>query len=266
MPRDLLLPAWLFEAGIVATVLGSAYLGRCQGFFQATFHGFVVLGAFTGASLFLEPTRQWLAYEGVSGSLQYLTAYLGLISLGLVIGTLFRKVINRAAVARFSVVIDGLGGIAAGLLTGVLISAIFQIAITMLPPKWSTALPFPRPWLDFGRNALICFKRGLGEPTGTDALLTGEPLNFNETEAPGTQVSSEFFVDLNFDGSYSVGEPFLDETGDGKFSEGIPFVDLDGNEQRTLGVLSRYRLRSWGMTAAINGQVPKSRAVADKLD
>ena len=74
MLRDLLLPAWLFEAGIVATVLGSAYLGRCQGFFQATFHGFVVLGAFTGASLFLEPTRQWLAYEGVSGSLQYLTA------------------------------------------------------------------------------------------------------------------------------------------------------------------------------------------------
>lgn len=232
---------------VLAIVAGMAAFGFYCGLFLATLAGigaiatlFVTLGLSEALAGLLVTVEMPAAYA--------LPVSIGLLAVGGALGVRFA--IGGAVpedTLRFAPLIDRIGGTLVGGLAGIIMAGTLLVVLSALPIPETYAIDGAQTKYDLGARMLTTFAR-LIEPDATarQILLNGEvPVSpsANSTE------TSELFIDTNrngvFDPEGDGAERHLDHDGDGRFSPRVTFLDINENGVRDIGLLERYRLRSW---------------------
>lgn len=183
-----------------------------------------------------------------------LPASIGLLAVG---GALAVRFAIGGAVGeetlRFSPLIDKIGGVLIGGLAGMVIAGTLLVVLSAMPIPAAYSIDGTQTKYDLGTRVLKTFAR-LVEPDAAarDVLLNGEGPTGGEgsngvpTAGPET---SELFIDSNdnglFDAEGEAAEGYLDHDGDGQFTPRFVFSDGNKNGAREIGLLERYRLRTW---------------------
>jgi hypothetical protein len=232
---------------VLAIVAGMAAFGFHYGLFLATLAG---IGAIATLLVTLGLGE---ALAGLLVTVEMPAAYALPVSMGLLAvgGALAVRFAIGGAVPedtlRFATLIDRIGGTLVGGLAGVITAGTLLVVLSALPIPDAYAIDGAQTKYDLGTRVLTMFAR-LVEPDATarQILLNGEvPVG----SSAGSAETSELFVDANgngvFDPEGDGAERHLDHDEDGHFTPRVTFSDINENGVRDIGLLERYRLRSW---------------------
>jgi hypothetical protein len=157
-----------------------------------------------------------------------------------------------------------LTGAVAGGLAGFVGAGAALVTLSMLPLP-ALLRPAPaRMFADAGRVLLRAagqFQPDLHE--GRSLVVDGEPPT--RASQAGAGLTSEPWIDVDADGSFSEADRWHDVDDNGTFTAGLAYVDVDGDGTRRIGLIDKYATGAWnGMldTAA----PPPGLATAPKGD
>jgi hypothetical protein len=193
-------------------VLAAVRRGAQAGIFVSVLEGIAGIAGMLLALWLAPALARWLSLVGLPGAFALITAFVGL-ALAPFVGLhhLLSEVpdLGRVEADPRS---DRFGGLAVGLLNGVLVVGIACVLWSVAPvPVWLRSDREVRRF-DPGKRLLAslahCIERNRD---AREILLHGEPMNGGQNAADWT---SEVFVDLNGNGQRDPDEPSIDADGD----------------------------------------------------
>jgi hypothetical protein len=242
-----------------AMVLAAARRGAQAGIFVSVLEGIAGIAGMLLALWLAPALARWLLLVGFPGAFALITAFVGL-ALAPFVGLhhLLQAVpdLGRVEVGPRS---DRFGGLAVGVLNGLLVVGIACVVWSVAPVPASLRSDREVRRFDLGKRLLAslahCIERNRD---AREILLHGEPMGGGQNAADWT---SEVFVDLNGNAQRDSGEPSIDADGNDRFSARVRYADVNANGRRDIGLLERYSLGRWDLVT-VEEDLPRPTAAA----
>lgn len=211
-------------------------------FVIAIINAFVMCETIGGMSRVFGVPARWSLVAGYS--------VVFVVTLALV-NLLFRLLV-RTEVMSYPAIIDRIGGLLVGLVSGLFLASIVRVGIAMAPLR-SSALPTPQ---QMQADATPRVLRMMSWILTSDASVRRKWLYgaaekpYVAGEAAGQVVWGEPYVDENENDQFDRDEVFLDKDGDGRYSANASMSAEDPGLAYRVGALERYWLGTWGLVKA----------------
>lgn len=240
--------AWLGSAhGLYRSGLIAAEAFFCLGLavlLHEPIAGFLSTVAFDNLSFFLPESLSYSAWAVflVFGFLMWGTF--------LVLWVFYHPKVVPEGIATIPAVDTGGGGVM-GVVAGILLLGAAMVTWSMCPFLWGVRIPAQDLLIDPGREALkagAAFSMDVHE--GRSLVLFGEPPS-RESDSSALLCSETF---ATAEGGSKPGEfdPYFDADENGSFTENLYFVNVDGDRSRRIGLIEKYTVARWDLSAMSN--------------
>lgn len=166
------------------------------------------------------------------------------------------RLLVRTEVMSYPAIIDRVGGVLVGLVTGLFLASIVRVGIAMAPLQ-SSVRPTPEQMQADATPRVLSMMSWV---LSSDAAVrrkwlygaAGKP--YSADEAAGQVVWGEPYIDENGNDQFDRDEVFLDKDGDGRYSANARMSAEDPGRDYRVGALERYWLGTWGLVKADVGR------------
>jgi len=139
---------------------------------------------------------------------------------------------------------DRVAGAVAGGVGGVVLGGSLLVTLSMIPFLAGFKPSGDRMLLDVGKAVLRASGQfAIERYEGRSLPLWGEPPS--QASVSTALLTSEPYVDVDGDGSYSEADRFRDVDGNGTFTTDLYFTDVDADGLRRIGMVDKYAAGRW---------------------